>query len=182
MASHFWDGQKGYSVAFVFSAPGRMEAGSGRPVAGDTGSNMNQILQELNLLAPSIFPSNDRYDYLITNSSPQVLYAKKDNGRTEDEIKNITDSRNIARVLKEIEDCSIVLLSGKRAQKLQKHIKGKTVIVSCHFGNKGLRKCYPNSHEQMKGLGSTKRDVKRKQLCAAAIHADLTVTENAGVE
>ncbi len=174
MATHFWNGNKGYSVAFIFSSPGRMEDNSGRPVTGDTGSNMDQILQRLNLLDPKTFPSCNRYDYLITNASPRVLYAQKDNGRTEDKIKNINDPKNIERVLSEIKDCSIVILCGKRAQKLQQEIMGKKIVICCHFGNKGLRNHYPNRHEEMKGLESVEREPKRRLLCAESIYKRLT--------
>lgn len=178
MACHYWDGQKGYCAAFVFSAPGRMEADSGRPVTGDTGSNMDQILQELKQLNPATFPSSNRYDYLITNSSPRVFYAKKDNGKTEDTIMNVTDQRNVLRVMKEIESCSIVILCGKRAQQLKNHIQGKTVVVACHFGNKGLRSHYPNRHPEMIGLESREREAKRKLLCAKSIHSELSTDFN----
>lgn len=176
MASHFWKGNKDCSVAFVFSAPGRMESNSGRPVTGDTGSNMDEILKELNHLDSKTFPSGNRYDYLITNSSPRVFYAKKDNGRTEDKVKNINDSKNIERILNEIMDCSIVILCGKRAQKIKPHIKGKKIVTCCHFGNKGLRNNYPNRHKEMKNLDSTERDRKRMLLCAESIHKSLTMT------
>ena len=170
MANYFWDGEKGYSVGFVFSAPGRMENESGRPVSGETGSNMDHILQELNLLDPVTFPSCNRYDYLITNSSPRVLYAKQDHGRTEAKVSDITNPNNIERVLRDINSCSIVVLCGVRAKNIQKYIKDKKIILCCHFGNKGLRNHYPNSHEEMKGLDSSERERKRRQLCAKSIH------------
>lgn len=176
MANYFWDGNKGYSVAFVFSAPGRMENDSGRPVTGDTGSNMDHILQKLNLLDPVTFPSCDRYDYLITNASPRVLYAKKDNGRTEEKIRNIINPRNVERILSEINSCSIVVLCGKRAQKIQKYIKNKKIVACCHFGNKGLRNHFQNRHEEMQGLGSREREEKRRLLCAKSIHKSLLET------
>ena len=182
MNNHFWPGRPtSNTVAFIFSAPGRMEEGSGRPVTGDTGSNMDQILQNLNQLDPLTFPSNDRYDYLITNSSHRVLYAKKDNGQTEDKIKYVTAPKNIERVLKEIGGCSIVILCGKRAQKLQKYIEGKKVIVTFHFGNKGLRNHYPNRHQEMIGLDSKGREAKRRQLCAELILSNLQSNRGASL-
>lgn len=169
MATHYWEGDSRNTVAFVFSTPGRFEGEQGRPVSGDTGANMDAILSELNVLCPDLFPELDRYYYRITNASRKVIHAAKDNGKTEDSNRNIIEKQNIKRVLKEINDCSVVILCGKKAQKLSEAIQGKVVVPSCHFGNKGLRNQYPNQCEEMQGLSSEERELKRRILCARKI-------------
>ena len=173
MGSHFWKNKDGCEVAFVLSAPGQHEEKAARPAAGITGINLDQVLVELNIYDPSVFPSVDRYYYLITNASSKILYKGKD-GRTEDTAVEITRASNITRILHEIGDCPIVILCGAKAELLRPHIGKKIIISSCHPGNQGLRRTYLNSHPEIKGLArGAERDQKRKQLCASNIYEKL---------
>lgn len=173
MATHYWEGDTSNRVVFVFSTPGRIEAENGRPVSGTTGANMDAILAELNMLRPDLFPRRDRYYYRITNASRSVMYAAKNDGKTEANNRHITAAQNMHRVLKEIGDCPIVILCGKKAQLLQEVIAGKWVVSCCHFGSKGLRNHFPNHCQEMVGLSVQERERKRRSLCAARIAEDL---------
>jgi hypothetical protein len=60
-------------TAFVLAAPGNKEKAAERPVAGDTGSNLDRILNHLHQYDPMAFPSIERYDYRIANSVETVM-------------------------------------------------------------------------------------------------------------
>ena len=64
---HFWRGD--IALAFMFSAPGDEERRQGRPVAGDTGTNLELALGHLHSALPMLFRSVHRYDYRITNDN-----------------------------------------------------------------------------------------------------------------
>ena len=70
-------------VAFMFACPGQKEQKAGRVVSGMTGKNLNTLLSILmkskNEKIRALFPSEDRYDYLITNASDTVHYPALDN-------------------------------------------------------------------------------------------------------
>jgi uracil-DNA glycosylase len=57
---HFCRGN--IDVAFVFSAPGDEERRQGRPVAGDTGTNLELALVQLHSALPMLLSSVHRYD------------------------------------------------------------------------------------------------------------------------
>ena len=69
-------------VAFMFACPGQKEEKAGKVVAGNTGKNLNLLLSVLsaseNENIRALFPSENRYDYLITNSSDIIHYPALD--------------------------------------------------------------------------------------------------------
>lgn len=170
MAAHCWPGDESNRVAFVFSAPGRIEGENGRPVSGDTGTNMDDILRCLNGSRPDLFPCLCRYYYRITNASQQIIYAAQNQGRTEDDNRAILAESNVQRVLEDISGCTVVILCGDKAQKLKSFFSKKyAVVLSCHFGNKGLRRSYQNNREDLAELSAVERERRRRALCAARI-------------
>jgi hypothetical protein len=56
----------------------------------------------------------------------------------------IQDARNVQRVLRELEGCDVVILSGRKAQLLARALNrsGKTVVDPPHVGNTGLNVSY----------------------------------------
>ena len=70
------------SVAFMFACPGQKEQAAGRVVAGATGKNLDMLLSVLmeseNIKISSLFPSANRYDYLITNAMMKMTMTKED--------------------------------------------------------------------------------------------------------
>lgn len=135
---HFWRGR--ITVALVFSAPGEEELRQGRPVAGDTGTNLELALSHLRAAQPTLFPSSHRYDYRLTNAWPEPLAASLGHRASEARDSQIRDSDNVRRVLHELEGCHLVILSGNKARLLGGSIRGsgRTVIEVPHVGNRGL--------------------------------------------
>ena len=127
-------------VAFVFSAPGKEEVFAGRPVAGDTGTNLDLALVRLHSAQAELFRSLDRYDYRITNASSKPFARSLGHSTSEAPNTEIRAPRNVRRVLQEVEDCRLVVLGGKKAGLLAQEIQAsrKTVVEVPHVGNQGL--------------------------------------------
>jgi hypothetical protein len=131
-------------VAFVFSAPGDEERRQGRPVAGETGTNLELALGHLHSALPMPFRSVHRYDYRITNAWPEPIAAALGHGASEGSDAQIRDPANVRRVLEELEGCDLVILSGKKAKLLAEAIgaSGRQYVEVPHVGNKGLNGRY----------------------------------------
>lgn len=137
-SAHFCHGH--LPVAFVFSVPGEEESRLSRPVAGDTGENLESALVLLQSARPAIFRSVHRYDYRITNAFTEPTAVGLGHSASEAKDSRIRDPRNVVRILQELEGCNLVILCGRKAQLLLKPISegGKTVVAAWHIGNKGL--------------------------------------------
>ncbi len=108
------EGKREIKTAFIFSCPGQEELKSGKLVNGQTGKNLDMMLTILHKKFPEIFPSTDRYDYRITNSSEQVHYKAYDN-RTEPKTAEINTPENLERLKKDIEGYQYVITFGRCA-------------------------------------------------------------------
>lgn len=108
------EGREEIRTAFIFSCPGQEELKSGKLVNGQTGKNLDMMLTILNQKFPEIFPSTDRYDYRITNSSEQVHYKAYDN-RTEPKTAEINTAENLERLKNDIEGYQYVITFGRCA-------------------------------------------------------------------
>jgi uracil-DNA glycosylase len=136
---------RGYiPVAFVFSAPGEKEMRIGKPVAGETGRNLELALGHLHFARPTRFPSCHRYDYRITNAISTPVAVALGHSASEARDTQIQAPGNVERILRELEGCSLVVLSGNKASILAEALRrsGKTVIEVPHVGNKGLNGKY----------------------------------------
>lgn len=135
---HFCQGH--IAIAFVFSTPGEEEQRIGRPVAGDSGTNLEAALVHLHTARPTLFSSLHRYDYRITNSFTEPLAVALGHGRSEASNREILAPQNMQRVLRELEGCNLVILCGNKAKVLSQAIRasGKTIVEVPHIGNKGL--------------------------------------------
>jgi hypothetical protein len=135
---HFCRGR--IPLAFVFSAPGEKEMRAVKPVAGETGKNLQSALIHLNSARPGLFTSLDRYDYRITNAISTPMAVALGHGGSEALDTEIRADPNVQRVLREVEGCNLVVLSGNKAKVLTQAIRatGKTVVGVPHVGNKGL--------------------------------------------
>lgn len=174
MPAHIWEGPANNKIGFVLSTPGEEEGNADRPAAGATGDNMDAILKHLNAWNPVIFSSSDRYQYLITNASTKIMYARKDGGKTQDLDSNITTITNVERLKTELAKCEVVILCGDKAHLLEQHMIGKIVVKTPHLGNIGLHNEYNNRHSSLKGINEGKqRDVIRRRLCADNIIGQL---------
>ena len=59
-------------AGFILPAPGRLEEQSGRPASGNTGKNLDILIEILNSKYPKLFPDKSRYSYRITNAVKDV--------------------------------------------------------------------------------------------------------------
>lgn len=115
-------------VAFMFACPGQKEQAAGRVVAGATGKNLNMLLSILaeseNEKVRTLFPSADRYDYLITNSSDTVHYPALDKTSLPSK-KEYSDGANIARLCGELESMKYVIAFGAQAKDVSRLVENK---------------------------------------------------------
>ena len=176
-SAHFSKGT--LPVAFIFSAPGEVEAKQKRPIAGSTGENLDSALEVLNLLNVAAFPSRLRYDYRITNSWAAVLSSNRGDKRTEPRDSQVREIGNIERIKSEVSDCCLIILCGNKPALLSASLStlGRKIVVVPHIGNKALNRKYVVSKA---GSASTplSRRAARTKLWAQAL---LTAINSANV-
>lgn len=140
------EGKSYIRTAFIFSCPGQEEEKSGKLVNGQTGKNLNGVLAYLKRSRPDLFPSVDRYDYRITNSSESVHYKAYD-GRTEPSAAEIRDPENLNRLAEDIYGYDTVITFGKSADLaaslLKDRFPGTSFLYSRHLSflslNSGIK-------------------------------------------
>jgi uracil-DNA glycosylase len=93
---HFCRGH--IAVAFVFSVPGAKEMLDGKPVAGETGTNLDSALVRLKRARPTLFPSSHRYEYRITNAFSRPIAAALGHRTSEAPDTEIQAPHNVQRV------------------------------------------------------------------------------------
>lgn len=123
-------------VAFMFACPGQKEEKAGKVVAGNTGKNLNLLLSVLsaseNENIRALFPSENRYDYLITNSSDIIHYPALD-GTSLPSKSEYADDANLNRLFHELENSKYVVAFGNQAKEASK-------LVSLKYD---MREIYP---------------------------------------
>lgn len=123
-------------VAFMFACPGQKEEKAGKVVAGNTGKNLNLLLSVLsaseNENIRALFPSENRYDYLITNSSDIIHYPALD-GTSLPSKSEYADDANLNRLFHELENSKYVIAFGNQAKEAAK-------LVSLKYD---MREIYP---------------------------------------
>lgn len=145
--AHFSRGR--LPIAFVFSVPGEEECRAGKPVAGETGVNLELALQRLNAARPQLFSSLQRYDYRITNTATEPIAVSLGNSSSEPTNAEVIAPFNLERILKEVDGCSLIILCGRKPKLISSAIAiaGRTVLCTWHVGNKALNGKYklPNT-------------------------------------
>lgn len=135
---HFNMGKKKNKVAFVFSCPGQNEEKAQKPVAGQSGKNLDTLLVYLNKKNSTIFRYTDRYSYRITNAWDTVEFVSR-TGRTEATKKEISTKENISRVKKELDGMDIVIFFGEKAQRIKNLIDFSGIILTIrHLSPKSI--------------------------------------------
>lgn len=136
--AHLWEGQ--LPVAFVFSVPGSHEKTAGYPIAGATGENLSFALELLHSELPAVFSSTDRYAYRITNAYSKPIAKSLGDVSSQASDIQVQAPENIARVLRDLNGCNLVILCGLKAQLLAESIRqnGKTIACSWHTSNQAL--------------------------------------------
>jgi hypothetical protein len=175
---HFCRGE--LPVAFVFSAPGDEERRQGRPVAGDTGTNLELALRHLHSALPVLFRSVHRYDYRITNAWPEPLAKRRGDRASEGSDAQIRDPDNVGRVLRELEGCNLVVLSGNKARLLSEAVgaSGRQYVEVPHVGNKGLNGKYTVRGQLVSAAGADRREYRVRLWADEVVQA---ITSEPGV-
>ncbi len=127
-------------LVFVLCVPGTYEARQLKPASGDTGVNLESALLLLHRARPILFASTHRYDYRISNAFPSPISVALGHKRSEPSNSQVVSQSNVARILREIEGCSHVVICGRKAKLLLPAIlgTGKAIVATAHVGNKGL--------------------------------------------
>lgn len=176
---------KDSNLCIILSCPGEEELINDKVCAGETGENLEKILDYLVKngktkgvkikKGKSDKSTPKRYSYTIINSVNDVHFRSY-NG-AEAKKKEIEDDTNVKRIveeLKTIDKIEYFIVCGNNAEILYEKIKAdfnnaKVAIVS-HLGWVGLRNEFKNSHNEMKNLKtSEKRDQRRLELVAEQI-------------
>ena len=122
------EGKNISSVAFMFACPGQKEEKAGKVVAGATGKNLNRLLSILSCSEKeeirNLFPSPERYDYLITNSSNIIHYPALD-FRSLPSKEEYSEEKNVERLCEELSDMKYVITFGKEAKEASILVKEK---------------------------------------------------------
>lgn len=121
---------KGIStVGFMFACPGQKEMNDGCVVAGTTGKNLDRLLAILvaseNEDIRRLFPSSDRYDYLITNASNIVHYPALD-ATSLPSNREYQHPDNLARLRDELKGLDYLITFGVQAHIASELLKDPT--------------------------------------------------------
>ncbi len=141
----FQEGASWNHTAFVFSCPGQTEMRFGTVCAGTTGVNLSMALKYCHQQKPSVFPSSDKGDYLITNASDIVHFMNATND-TEASDEEILAAENLNRLRKELSGKSTIICMGERAATAVRNarIGGRIVYFDHHLSNQKLNRAYSN--------------------------------------
>lgn len=146
---HIWIPSHPVRTGFVYSCPGREEREATRPCAGKTGDNLEEGLEYLMDLAPDIFGSRERYDYLITNAWPQIEFVDQlgvyegATGRSEAKLSEVHTPENLQRLFDQIAHLEYIVACGVRAGKAVRKCVARLglsarVAYVRHTGDRGL--------------------------------------------
>ena len=130
------DGLKS-KVCFVLSCPGREEMIAGKVCQGDTGANLNILLEYLNKQRPDLFPSPVKEEYDILNATNVVHFMALD-GATEGNAKEIKEgAASLRRYLEGNASLKYAILLGNRAKNATEVFKEKAILCK-HLGFQSL--------------------------------------------
>lgn len=178
---------KNNKIAFVFSCPGQEELNSEKLVFGQTGRNLDKLLNELEdkFLKKTLnkntfmewkkFNGKDkRYFFRITNSHNQVYYKGylgKNDKRTEPLDSTIKEENNLERLRKELKESEIIICFGNKAKyalnQINKIIEAK-VLYTNHLGSRGL-----NGFVKRKNINITTKGEERTKEILTQIAKEL---------
>lgn len=153
-------------IIFVFSCPGKYEEKSKEPASGQTGKNLNMLLEILDkeLIGVTSFKRND---INITNSTTNVEFKARTN-RTEATINEVLEEKNLNRLYNEIKNIKkLIICAGKNANlAVDKILEKKSDIIAdkvCieHIGmqsiNSKIKKDIKGTEIRRGEIGNTKK-------------------------
>lgn len=129
-------------LAFVFSCPGSKEESAGHVCAGNTGENLQILIDYCANLRPDVFVSAQKGDYTISNASDIVHYQAL-TGDTEASYTEISDPSNLERIRRDLAGCHTIICMGAKASYAVRHAKvlGK-IIQGAHLSASNLNRNY----------------------------------------
>jgi uracil-DNA glycosylase len=163
---------KNNKIAFVFSCPGQEELNSEKLVFGQTGRNLESLLEELKRRDFIKEDFKDRYDFTITNSYNKVHYKgylDKNDKRTEPLLSEVRTSENIERLTTELKEAEIIICFGKRpkiALEICKNNLKARVLYSRHLGLQSLNQINEDINGNKLTKGKEGNTDKRIQVVA----------------
>lgn len=177
------------NLCIILSCPGEEEFINQKVCFGDTGKNLDIMLENLLKLNINIkgLDSNEklRYKFSIINASNEVHFREYNGAEAAD--KDITTDENLTRIKNELMDLKNIqyfILSGDKAGLLYDTIKDSCpeakISQICHIGNVGIRNTYKNKSTILKNgkslakLDESSRDKERLNLIAEQIHKDFS--------
>lgn len=145
-------------IAFVFSCPGQKEKQYNQLCSGQTGKNLERLIEKLNSAMPDIFRGKHKEDYFITNASNRVHYKALTNS-TEPSRKELWIPENMYRLLDELRGRKIVICCGRNSQAIVSKLSLDAQVINvCHLGNVGLS----NTYRGIKGTEAKLNEVARE--------------------
>lgn len=177
--NHYYNKGNNTEIAFVFSVPGKLELYNNRPIVGETGVLLEDLML---LLKEEVFAYYDetkktnRYDYRITNSWIEPLFKAKDN-KTEAANKEIVVDENIIRLQKELEDITdYIFVFGKKAELAVKKLEliANKVIFTRHLGLMSMNQIKLDINKEKIVKGGNDNTMKRLIVITQEIKEKLT--------
>lgn len=104
----------GARTGFVFICPGRFEQARGLPCAAGTGANLMRALAVLHVRRPDLFPTADRFSYVVTNSWDSVEFPNL-TGRSVPTETEVLQPGNLRRLAEEVAQLEVVVACGAQA-------------------------------------------------------------------
>lgn len=180
----YYNGGKTDKIVFVFSCPGQKELNKGRPVTGDTGKNLEKLLNELEedflkkVLYESTFmqwkefdSEDKRYFFRITNTTEEVLFYAQ-NKKTEEKNKSVIEL-NLERLYSQVKNADWIFCFGKNAEyainslKENGYLSNSKILKTIHLSMRNLN---VQIQKDINGLvikkGEEKNTEKRIQVVA----------------
>jgi hypothetical protein len=165
-STHLNVGKEDNNIVLLFSCPGQMEEDLKKPVACQTGINLNMLLKILHEEKNDVFKYTNRYDYRITNTWNKVEYQAK-TGRTEAPLKKIKESRNLERLEQELEYKKTLILFGKNAKSIKNLLNFNGIIIeSRHLSFQSINQIDKDSNGNI--LQKKQKDNTKKRLIVIA--------------
>lgn len=181
------------NLCIILSCPGEEELMHDNVCFGETGNNLNFLLNILtndnNLIKGGTNSACNggeiRYNFSIFNASNKVYFREYNEAEAPDkEILSAENTKRLEEELKQIQQIDYFILCGGKAKLLHSLILSKyqsaKISLVCHLGNVGIRNEYKNQKTQLKNgkflsdIEESKRDEERLKIIADKIMKDFS--------
>lgn len=181
----------GSNLCIILSCPGEEELMHDKVCYGETGNNLDFVLNILTNGNDLIKGGTDsayngekiRYNFSILNASNKVYFREYNAAEAPDkEILSDENKKRLEEELKQIQQIDYFILCGEKAKLLYTLISSKypsaKISSVCHLGNVGIRNEYKNQKTELKNgmflsdIEESKRDEERLNIIADKIRKD----------